>query len=991
MKENVVKPEAGDGPLVERIRATPPLSDEKKAKARLADLLQRIEGKEELAVLGRFLEEQSFRDLILAIADHSSFLWQLAYADPRRLQRLAADAPEHSAQRVIEEQRNRCRPLLNASATRDDVAAGLRKGRGEMALLVALADIGGIWGVEQVTEALSRFADASVQCGLDVVLHEAASFGKLNLPDAENPSIGCGVVVLAFGKHGSGELNYSSDIDLVIFFDPGSPALPENAEPATVYSRIAQQLARLLQERTPYGYVHRVDYRLRPDPGSTPTAMALPSAYSYYESVGQNWERAAMIKARPIAGEVMLGENFLKELTPFIWRKYFDFASIADVHAMKRQIHAVRGHEEIAVAGHDIKLGRGGIREIEFFVQTQQLVFGGRRPVLRGKKTLDMLVALRDEKWITSEACDELSDCYRFLRTIEHRLQMVADEQTQRLPEDEKALAKFARFCGYPTLKAFSSALTSHAHKVQEHYALLFEDGPELATEVGSLVFTGTTDDPETLASLKKMGFKHPEVVTETVRGWHFGRRLAVTTQRAREVLTEITPALLEALGGAADPDAALDKLDRAFATMRASAELLTILQSHDKLRYLFADLLGTAPRLADTVAQSPHVLDAIIDPAFAVPKTDEASIEEQMRQLIGKPDNYEEFLDRIRDAARQMKFVAGARMLSGVLSPDQSGKAYSAVAQAAMRCCLDHTRREFEADHGKITGGKIAILGLGRLGTHELTASSDLDLVVIYDFDEERRESDGARPLDVIPYHARLTQRLVASLTAPTRRGKLYEVDLRLRPHGGKGPVAVQFKGFLDYQRTEAELWEHMALSRARVIAGDEGFTAQVDDTLRRIVAEPRDKVRVFGEVRAMRNLIAKEKGDSDPWDMKLAAGGLTDLDFIAQGYMLAFASQYPDFIGQRADKVYEIAAGEGLIEDADARYLIDAHRLFADILQWQRLTIEEYFSARTVPPAIFRRLAAVAGLPNEKMLLSHLNDMRKHVREIYGRVLAD
>ena len=331
--------------------------------------------------------------------------------------------------------------------------------------------------------------------------------------------------------------------------------------------------------------MHRVDYRLRPDPGSTPTAVSLASAYVYYETVGQNWERAALIKARPVAGDLALGETFLNELRPFIWRKYFDFASIADVHAMKRQIHAVRGHDEIAVAGHDIKLGRGGIREIEFFVQTQQLVFGGRRPGLRGRRTLDMLKALHDEGWITAKARDELSEAYRFLRTIEHRLQMVADEQTQRLPSDEEQLKRFAKFCGYPTVKAFSKALTDQAKIVQGHYALLFEEGPELATDVGSLVFTGSDDDPDTLATLQRLGFREPERVAETVRGWHFGRRPAIQSARAREVLTELTPALLSALGGTADPDGALAALDRAFGRMPAAVELLTILQSHDRLR----------------------------------------------------------------------------------------------------------------------------------------------------------------------------------------------------------------------------------------------------------------------------------------------------------------------------------------------------------------------------------------------------------------------
>ncbi len=460
--------------------------------------------------------------------------------------------------------------------------------------------------------------------------------------------------------------------------------MPEGAEAPTLYTRIAQQLARLLQERTADGFVHRVDYRLRPDPGSTPTAVSLPSAYTYYETVGQNWERAALIKARPIAGDIALGERFLEDLRPFIWRKYFDFASIADVHAMKRQIHAVRGHDQIAVAGHDIKLGRGGIREIEFFVQTQQLVFGGRRPALRGRRTLDMLVALRDENWITDQARDELSHAYRFLRTVEHRLQMVADEQTQRLPSDETGshpLRAFLRLCrprvlldradraGAESCSAIMRCCSRRARSLPPTSAIWCS--PERRTI------------PRRWQRSARLGFHEPERAAETIRGWHFGRRSAITSQRAREVLTEFVPALLSALGGTPDPDAALAALDRAFGRMPAVVELLTILQSHDRLRLLFADLLGTAPRLADTVAQSPHVLDALIDPAFVDPLSDDAG-----HRRAGAADHRQarritrSFSIASRDAARQMRFVTGARLLSDILSPTRAGEAYAAIAQ---------------------------------------------------------------------------------------------------------------------------------------------------------------------------------------------------------------------------------------------------------------------------------------------------------------------
>ena len=977
--------------LLSRLTQAPPVADARQARTQLADFVGRVRDEPQAAALLPHLETGLFRDLLLALADHSPFLWQLVVSDPARMAKLALSSPEETHRAIVESQAGLFHELRSGAMMRDDAVRTFRRNRNAHAMLVALADIGGLWTMEEVTQALSDFADSSVSGGVNLVLTEAADLGRIDLPKPESPGEGSGFTVLALGKHGAGELNYSSDIDLVIFFDPDTSALKEGAEAATVYTRIAQQLARLLQERTPDGFVHRVDYRLRPDPGSTPTAVALPSAYVYYETVGQNWERAAFIKARPVGGDLALGENFLNELRPFIWRKYFDFASIADVHAMKRQIHAVRGHDEVAVAGHDIKLGRGGIREIEFFVQTQQLVFGGRRPGLRGRRTLDMLKALHDEGWITSKARDELSGAYRFLRTIEHRLQMVADEQTQRLPSDEEALERFARFCGYSNLNAFSKALTDQARIVQGHYALLFEEGPELASDVGNLVFTGTTDDPDTLATLQRLGFHHPEQAAETVRGWHFGRRSAITSNRAREVLTELVPALLSALGGTADPDGALAALDRAFGRMPAAVELLTIMQSHDRLRLLFADLLGTAPRLADMVAQAPHVLDTLIDPAFGEPLTDDAPIEEQIRQFIGQPNSHEDFLDRARDAARQMRFVTGARLLSGIISPAQVGEAYAAIARAIIRASFEQVRQIFEAEHGRVSGGRIVILGLGRLGTRELTAGSDLDLVVVYDFDEERRESSGPRPLDAVVYFTRLTQRLVAALTVPTRRGRLYEVDLRLRPQGGKGPVASQFQGFVSYQRGEADLWEHMALTRARVMAGDEPFCHEVQAAVARIVGTERDRSSVFSEVRAMRELIAQEKGDSDPWDLKLVRGGLTDLDFIAQGLVLAHGKAHPALIGLASEAVFGEARRAGLLDEDDAHALIEAHKLFNAIFQWQRLAIEGSFDPASVSPAIFKRLATVAGLPNPKVLLHHLKETQTQVTGIYGKILED
>ncbi|SFG90206.1 bifunctional [glutamine synthetase] adenylyltransferase/[glutamine synthetase]-adenylyl-L-tyrosine phosphorylase [Methylobacterium gossipiicola] len=960
--------------LRERLRRAPPLGDPEAAARRLADI--------EAAFPTGFLDP-SLRRLLLALAEHSPFLWPIVARDPARFVELVSRSPEVANADLVARQR--------AAGGLGDLAAtgrALRLNRAEHALLVALADLGGLWPLATVTAALSDFADASVQAAADALLAEAAALGRFRPADPGDLQTGSGLVILALGKHGAGELNYSSDIDLVVFFDPALAPLKEGLAAGPFFAKLAQGIARLLQERTADGYVHRVDYRLRPDPGSTPTAVSLNAAYSYYENLGQNWERAAYIKARPIAGDRAVGQRFLDDLRPFVWRKYFDFASIADVHAMKRQIHAVRGHDTLAVAGHDIKLGRGGIREIEFFVQTQQLVFGGRRPALRGRRTVEMLSALADEGWIDATARDELAQAYDFLRTIEHRIQMVRDEQTQRLPTEPAELEGFARFAGFATLGDFGAALLRQARRVQAHYALLFEAEPDLSVAVGDLVFSGTGDDPATLATLRTLGFREPERAVETVRGWHFGRRPAVRTARAREVLTELVPALMQALGGTADPDAALETLDRAFTRMPAALELLTILRSNERLRLLFADLLGTAPRLAETVSFSPHVLDAVLEPDFAAPPPEPGGIAAHFQALLGRPSGHEDFLDRSRDAARHLRFLTGARLLSGILAPAEAGRAYSTLADTVVAAATEEVSRAFFAEHGAVPGGRLVVLGMGRLGSYQLTAESDLDLVVVYDFDPQDRRSVGPRPLDAAVAYNRLTQRLVAALTVPTRRGHLYEVDLRLRPGGGQGPVAVQLRGVRAYYETEAELWEHMALTRARVIAGDADLGAEVLDIVRAVVTRPREASTVYDAVRAMRTLVAESKGDAGPLDLKLAPGGLLDLDFLAQALVLAQGARFPDLLGLPAPEVLARASGYGLLTHDEGERLGSAYRQFDDVLQWQRLMVAgEPAQASTVA---LTRLAVALGMPDATHLRVRLDEHRAEVRSLFDRLLA-
>lgn len=977
------------GLLCDRLEAAPVLPARAGAATLVArDLIERLHDDAAAEALGaHFAAYPRSVDLVAGVVAHAPFLAQIMRQDPAGLLACLTSAPEAH------------RDALLAEIERDGGAATetaelmrlLRRFRRTMALLIALADIGGVWDVETVTAALTATADMAVRLASEHVLRQAAELGRIRLADPANPGEGSGLVVLALGKHGAGELNYSSDIDIVVFFDPEVAEAAGVAEPTSFYVKLTQAMARIIQERTPDGYVFRVDLRLRPDPASTHVAVSLPSAYAYYETVGQNWERAAMIKARPVAGDIALGRRFIKDLAPFIWRKYFDFATIADIHAMKRQIQTVKGHETIAVAGHNVKLGRGGIREIEFFVQTQQLVFGGRRTNLRGPRTLEMLGELTNEGWITPQARDELAESYRWLRTIEHRLQMRNDEQTQTLPKQAADLEAFARFCGYPSTAAFGKALTAHARRVEGHYALLFEEGPSLAAEAGTLSFTGSEPDPATLETLQKLGFRNALTAAETVRGWHFGRRAAVTSARAREVLTELTPALLVALGRTADPDGALAHLDNAFVRMPAAVELLTLLRSQDSLLTLFAEILGSAPRLAKVAALHPHVLDGVIDPAFGQASLDCDALVRRIRSFVGSPPpSVEDGLDRLRDAARQENFLVGARLLSGVYQAQGAAQAYCTVAQACLRVAFDDTREAFIAEHGAIEGAQSVVLGLGRLGAGELTPSSDLDLMLLYDRPDDAGPSNGRRSLDPVTWHVRFTQRLVAALTVPTRRGTLYQVDMRLRPSGGKSPAATQFAGFQAYHAGEAEIWEEMALTRARVVAGDPELGRRVEATIHTILTRRRKPAKVAAAVAEMRALIAKEKGEKNAWDLKLALGGLTDLDFLAQFFVLAYSSDHPELLVRDTASVFVAARAAGLLAPADAAALEEAGRLIGDVQLWQRFTVEEAFDPAAVPARVMNRIATTVGRPDTKVLRAELDEMRAGVRAIFTRVLG-
>ncbi|MDO9059560.1 MAG: bifunctional [glutamine synthetase] adenylyltransferase/[glutamine synthetase]-adenylyl-L-tyrosine phosphorylase, partial [Bradyrhizobium sp.] len=556
---STAKGDADQHRLAARFVDGPHLSAPDKAEARLADWLTDLAPAQAAVIAeltGRFPRA---RTILLGIAEASPYLFDLLRADGARAIRLLECEPEPHLARLIE---NTCRDVAAASAEAD-VMQLLRRMKSEAALLIALCDIGGLWPVMQVTAALTDLAVASVQAALRFLLRQEAGRGRLLPPNFDSPEDNSGLVVLAMGKMGAGELNYSSDIDLIVFFDSDAPTLAPDIEPQTFFVRVTQALARILQQRNGDGYVFRVDLRLRPDPSSTQVAISMAAALHYYERDGRTWERAAMIKARPCAGDAKAGEALVAEIAPFVWRKHLDFAALADVHDMKRQMQTFRGQSEIAVEGHNVKVGRGGIREIEFFAQTQQLIAGGRHPELRVRPTLEALDVLASSNWITFAARDELAAAYIFLRRVEHRLQMVADEQTHALPDDAEAMEQFAAFFGYASRATFASDLLGHLNVVQGHYGKLFEGDPAGTAQLPAADYSAGPDDPRLIEHLVSLGFKKPVVVAGTVQQWLTGDYRALRVEATREAFVDFIPGLIDGLAHSEEPDNAVSAFDR--------------------------------------------------------------------------------------------------------------------------------------------------------------------------------------------------------------------------------------------------------------------------------------------------------------------------------------------------------------------------------------------------------------------------------------------
>ncbi len=837
----------------------------------------------------------------------------------------------------------------------DDVATALRRERLGLALVLAVGDLAGAFDLARVMRELSTFADRALHAAL------AAAIAK-RVPDAESS----GLIGLALGKHGAGELNYSSDIDPILLYDPATLPRRDRDEPGEAAQRYAREMVRLLSEVTSEGYVFRVDLRLRPASEVSPLAIPLDAAITHYESSALAWERAAFIRARACAGDIAAGEAFLDHIRPFVWRRSLDFGAIDEVRRLTHRIRDEQRGPGVPEPGYNLKLGRGGIREIEFFAQTHQLIHGGRDPSLRARGTREALDALAETGRISQEDAQALGESYDGLRTIEHRLQMVGDKQTHSLPSGE-ALDNVARLHGLADGAALVEHVRALVRPVAERFdALLDEDRISVPKSAPHVV--GDAQGPVEI----------PKELAERVTGWTGGRYQALRSTAALGAFEAIRPDLLSSIASSPDPDAAVVRWESLISRLPSAINLFRLLEARPGLFALIADCLTLAPPLADELARRPELLDALIDrTALDLPGSVNELAAKMARRERG--DDYEMRLDRLRVVTGETRFALGVQLIEAAHDPLEIAAGLSRTAEAALQVAVDAAEEEFAAKHGRIAGSELVVLGLGRLGGGALTHASDLDIIYLFTGTHEG-ESDGDRPLGATLYFNRLAQRVTAALSVPTAQGALYEVDTRLRPQGNQGPLAVSVESFARYQREDAWTWEHMALTRARVLVGSEAARADVAEVVTSILCRDREPDELKSDLLEMRGEMAAHKSARGPLDAKLLRGGLVDIEFLVHFLQLRNRAALTPDLGE--------AIGQ-LVETGDLPPdVAEAHGLMTRLLVGTRLLAPELERPGPVAASL---LARQSGCEDYACLVDRLAEARRCVSAAWQDVFDE
>jgi len=841
----------------------------------------------------------------------------------------------------------------------DSVQSALRRERSAVALALGIGDLAGALSLEAVVEELSDLADRA----LEQALSEAF---EARTPGAQHS----GFSIIALGKLGSRELNYSSDVDLIFIFDPESLPLRPREEPGQAAVRIGQRVIDTLQKRDGDGYVFRVDLRLRPSPEVTPIALSVNAAISYYESAALPWERAAFIRARVAAGDRALGQYFLEAIHPFLWRRSLDFGALEELQSITRRIRDHYSQGQVFGPGFDLKRGRGGIREIEFYAQIHQLIHGGRDRALRAPATLDALQLLAEAKRIPEDVAATLAGAYRLHRTIEHRLQMVDDRQTHSLPSDRAALDNIARLHGLADGQALVALLQPHVQAVEDIYGSL-----TLGDRDGLLPRGAEALE----ARLAQAGFEDPVAARLRIESWRSGAARSLRSPAAAEAFEAMLPALIDSFGASPDSMRAMNRFDDVVTRLPSGVNFYRLLQARPGLTQILATVLSHAPALAEQLGRRPELLDGLIDATAFAPAAEVGELAAELARSEREGEDYQILLDRVRRRVNERRFALGVQLVTGRSDPLEVAAGYARVAEAAIQVLAGATIQEFERRHGRVPGSELVIMGLGRLGGEALTHASDLDLVYLFTGTHEA-QSDGSKPLGATDYFNRLAQRVTAALSVPTAAGPLYEVDTRLRPSGKDGFLAVSLVSFERYQKESAWTWEHMALTRARPVFGSDAAKAKLQRIIDATLRTEWDGQRLLADAVEMRREMARHKPPKGPFDIKLGEGGLVDLEFAVHVLQLTHGTALKPQLDPAVAEL--VAEGHAPLE------MIEAHRLLTRMLVTMRLVSP----ASAEPPAASQQLVARAcGLQDWNELLAAHDDARHSVLTFWRKVAGE
>lgn len=830
----------------------------------------------------------------------------------------------------------------------------LRRTRNGLALAVALGDLAGELTLESVTRLLSDFADRAIDEAVRAAIAE-------RVPDVEPR----GFAVIAMGKLGSRELNYSSDVDLLLLFD--TETLPKRArdDAGETAVRYGRRLIEILQKRTEDGYVQRVDLRLRPSPEVTPIALPVNAAISHYESSALPWERAAFIRARAAAGDTALGQRFLDAIQPFVWRRSLDFGVIEDVRQISARIRDHFAQGAHIGPGFDLKRGRGGIREVEFFVQIQQMIHGGRDPSVRAPATLDAIAALLAADRLEESVASELAQTYLLLRTFEHRVQMVEDAQTHLLPADAGALNNVARLHGIASGEALLDELRPHVERAGELFDGLAPDSTVRLSNDAAIL----------REELRSLGFAEPNTAVRRIADWRSGKARSLRSPPARQAFEAMLPGLLRAIAAGADPNRALNRLGDIVERLSSGVNFFRLLEARPALARLLAKVLAHAPALADQLGRRPEFFEGLFDAScFEMPPPADEFAEQLLTRMEGHP--YDLALDRARRLVNERRFALGVQLIDRRRDPLEVALGYARVAEGTLDALGLAATLEFEEVHGCFEEGELVVLGLGRLGGCALTHASDLDIIYLHTAPPDAR-SNGSKPLGPNDYFNRLASRVTAAMSVPTAAGPLYEVDIRLRPQGAKGMLVVSLEAFEHYQREEAWTWEHMALCRARPVFGSAAVCERAVAVIEEILRMRREPAKVTADAVKMRSDMERHKPPMSALDVKLGPGGLVDLEFAVHVLQLTR--------GVGLDPRLEFALAELHIEGLVGKKVVAAQKLLTRMLVMMRLV-----APGDVKPTAetWQLVAEACGAENWDALLAEHDAARQSIAALWDSI---